>query len=85
MNAKIGKRTFLNVFYNIFTIEIYMKFILPCPQLKLYSEIHNTAQNSTTKCTTQCTMCCTIKLLKNWYFYLCFGFAKQPKNKSYSV
>ena len=42
MNAKNGKRTYLNVFYNIFTIEIYMKFILPCPQLKLYSKIHNT-------------------------------------------
>ena len=28
-----------------------MKFILPCPYIKLYNEIFNTAQNYTTKCT----------------------------------
>ena len=29
-----------------------MKYVLLYPQIKLYNEIHNTAQNCTTKCTT---------------------------------
>ena len=49
-----------------------MKFILPCPQIKLHNEIHNTAQN----CTVKCTTCCTIKSIE---LFVRFGFVKQAK------
>ena len=42
-----------------------MKFILPCPQIKLHINIQNTAENCTTSCTSKYPTCCTIKILKN--------------------
>ena len=47
---------YFRIYYNI-------KFIIPCPLIKLHNEMHNTAQNCTTKCT-----CCTIKFIENLDF-----------------
>ena len=57
------------VLHNIFTGCYNMKFILPCPRIKLHSETHNTAENCTTKCTTPFT----IKFIEKLVF-LCVLF-----------
>ena len=50
-----------------------MKFVLPCPQIKLHNEIHSTRPNCTTKC--------TIKFIEKLIFLCVFVLLSWQKIK----